>query len=103
MTKARVILNKSYDISERYRIELKVFEIKLSQKYPEGVKARFVLIDILHKVPRLVVDNHAPFGFHIHTNLPKEKNKRILLETCNYIEALDKFRELVKEILNHEN
>ncbi|MEK6627689.1 MAG: hypothetical protein AABY53_03615 [Bdellovibrionota bacterium] len=103
MTKANLLLNSAFNISERYRVELKVFEVSLNQKYPEGVKARFILIDVLNKVPRLIVDNHAPFGFHVHANLPKEKNKRLRLETSNYLEALLKFWDLVKEILSYEN
>ena len=102
MKKARVLLDEILDISERYRVELKVFEVNPSYKYPEGVKARFVLVDLLNKVPRLVVDNHAPFGFHVHANLPEERDSRLLLDTSDYLEALDKFRNLVKEILRYE-
>lgn len=43
--KAKTLLDKTLDISERFRIELKVFEVSASQKYPEGVKARNALID----------------------------------------------------------
>jgi hypothetical protein len=103
VVKAKMLFESVLDISERYRVELKVFEVKVSEKYPEGFKARFALIDTVDKAPRLLIDNHAPFGFHIHTQLPKDKNSRTLLETTDYTKALDKFWELTQEILNNED
>jgi hypothetical protein len=102
MKKAKILLDRILDISERYRVELKVFEVDPNEKYPEGIKARFVLVDVVKKVPRLVIDNHAPFGFHLHNGLPEEKERRITLNISDYLQALDKFRDLVKEILDNE-
>ena len=101
--KAKILLDKTLDISERFRVELKVFEVAASQKYPEGVKARYALIDVVRKVPRLVVDNHAPFGFHAHTNLPENRDRRQELTAHEYLEALDQFWNLVTEVLGREN
>ena len=103
MAKARVLLDKTLDISERFRVELKVFGVVASQKHPEGVKARYALIDVVRQVPRLVVDNHAPFGFHAHANLPEAPEDRKELKVQNYLEALDQFWKLVTEVLSHEN
>ena len=96
-------MEESLDISERYRVELKVYETGVSKKYPEGIKVRFTLVDVLEKVPRLLVDNHAPFGFHVHTELPKNKGSRQTLEAKDYLVALDEFWRLVKEILENED
>lgn len=51
---------------------------------------------------RLLVDNHEPFGFHIHTQLPEDKNVRIQLPVSNYSEALQLFRQEVERIINRE-
>lgn len=99
MAKALVVLNQVLDVSERFRVELKVLQIEASEKYPEGVKVRFVLIDVIHKVPRLLVDNHEPFGFHVHEELPENKQARRLLPTRDYVEALSEFWRLTKEII----
>ena len=98
MTKAVVLLDQTLDVSERYRVELKVFAIKQSPKHPEGVKVRFVLINAVEKTPRLLIDNHEPFGFHVHEELPGNKDSRRTLKTKDYLEALDEFWRLVKEI-----
>ena len=103
MTKAVVLLDQKLDISERYRAELKAFEVEISRKYPEGVKVSFALIDVIQKVPRLLIDNHAPFGFHVHEELPSNKDSRRRLKTNDYLEALDEFWRLAKEITNDED
>jgi len=101
--KAVVLFDQRLDISERYRVELKVLAVEAAGKHPEGVKVSFVLIDVLQMAPRLLIDNHVPFGFHVHEELPKNKESRRLLKTTDYVEAMDEFWRLVKEITNHEN
>ena len=46
---AIVLLDQRFDISERYRVELKVLAVETAGKYPEGVKVSFVLIDVLQR------------------------------------------------------
>jgi hypothetical protein len=103
MAKAEILLDQTLDISERFRVELKVFEIETSEKYPEGIKVRFILLDVIRKVPRLLVDNHAPFGFHVHEKLPENKESRRTLSTTDYFQALDEFWRLTKEITDDKN
>ena len=103
MGKSKVLLDESLDISEKFRVELKVFEVEASDRYPEGIKVRFVLIDRVEKVPRLLVDNHVPFGFHVHEELPHNKESRRTLNVQNYFDALGEFKRLTKEIIKNEN
>lgn len=103
MPKAIVLMEQYLDLSERYRVELKVFEVEKSHKFPEGIKVSFVLLDLFQRQPRLLIDNHAPYGFHVHEELPKSKDVRRLLPVTNYAEALDQFWCLVKEIVRYEN
>ena len=100
MTKAVVLLDQKLDISERYRAELKAFVVEICKKYPEGIKVSFALIDVIQKIPKLLIDNHAPFGFHVHEELPDNKDSRRRLKTNDYLEALDEFWRLTKEITN---
>lgn len=103
MAKATLILDQRLDLSERYRVELKIFEVDSSERFPNGIKVSFALLDLVNKVPRLLVDNHAPFGFHVHTELPKNKQVRKPLAAQDYQEALDEFWRLVEEIVKNED
>lgn len=99
MGKARVLFEQKLDISDRYRVELEVLAVEPSAKHKDGIKVSFVLIDAVEKVPRLLIDNHAPHGFHVHADLPRNKEARTLnVET--YKEALQEFWRMAKEILN---
>ena len=80
----------------------KVYDVGDSKKHPEGVKAKFVLIDLERNTPRLLVDNHAPFGFHMHTTLPEDHTTRIALETKDYNQAYEEFLREVERIIDNE-
>ena len=73
MGSSSVLWDQSFQLTESFRVEAKVYEIEPTEKYPEGIKARFVLIDVENNLARLLVDNHSPYGFHIHTGLPEDK------------------------------
>jgi len=100
MTKATILLDQKLDISERYRVELKVFEVQKSERFPERIKVSFILIDVIAKVPRLLIDNHAPFGFHVHEDLPSNKESRRQIPVNDYSEIMEEFWRLAKEIIN---
>ena len=97
------MLSESISISERFRVGLKVHEVDSLEKYPEGVKARFVLVDVIEGHARLLVDNHEPYGFHIHDGLPDKKSQRTTLKTKDFNEALEIFWTHVWEVLENEN
>lgn len=103
MSGTRVLLSESISISERFRVELKVYEVDSSKKYPEGIKAKFVLIDVINKQPLLLVDNHEPYGFHIHEELPDNKHQRTVLETKDFNEALEVFWTQTWKVLEYED
>jgi hypothetical protein len=99
VAKAEILIDEHLTISERYRIELKAYKVNVSSKYPEGVKVRFVLVDIVAGKPRILVDNHSPYGFHAHSRLPADRSSRVSLGTIDYLEALQEFHRLVAEVL----
>jgi hypothetical protein len=92
-------MDESLMLSERYRVDIKAYKVKPSGKHPEGVKVKYVLIDVIERQPRILVDNHSPYGFHVHTRLPADKTHRLPLATTDYLEALREFRRLVAEVL----
>ena len=58
---------------------------------------------MIEGVPRLLIDNHEPFGYHVHVSLPRDHHARQLLKLENYQEALDEFWRLAKEIVENED
>jgi hypothetical protein len=103
MAKAKVLLEQNLDISARFRVELNIFEVEPSKKFPGGIRVSFALIDAIAKVPRLLIDNHEPFGFHVHSELPKNKHARKLLAAKDCSEALNEFWRLIEDIIKNED
>lgn len=103
MGKAKLLIDEALYFNERYRALIKVYEVTPSKKFPEGIKARFVLIDLEENVPRLLVDNHEPFGFHIHTALPHSKEVRVKMTVSDYLEALQEFKTEALRIVKDED
>jgi len=102
MAATRTIIKESFAISIRYRVVLLVLEVPTSRKFPNGVKVRFVMIDSEGGFPRLLVDNHEPFGFHMHTQLPEDQNVRVPLEVKDHNEALAIFFKEAERIIANE-
>lgn len=101
--KARVLIDRQMVIRRgKYAVDMKVFEVQKSKKFPGGIKAKFLLKDIELGFARLLVDNHEPFGFHMHTKLPEEKDHRMELDVIDYNEAMALFFEEVERIANDE-
>ena len=103
MGKSELIINVDAILRDRFRFIAKVFEVEKSPKHPQGIKAKFVLIDTFQSAPVLLVDNHEPFGFHAHTELPGNKDKREKLETTDYLEAYDFFKKQAKKVMDETN
>ena len=101
--KAKTLIDRKLVIRRgKYQVDIKVFEVEKSRKFPGGIKAKFLLRDIELGFPRLLMDNHEPYGFHMHTRLPEEKQHRLALDVADYNEALDLFLEEVERIVGHE-
>lgn len=102
MADATILLDEDLFYTERFRVVLKVYEVEPSKKYPSGIKAGYVLVDVEKNQPRLLVDNHEPFGFHMHTELPDDNGVRVEMETEDYLEALKEFNREVRRIIENE-
>jgi hypothetical protein len=48
------------------------------------------------------VDNHEPFGFHMHTELPEQHETRIQLAVTDHNAALALFYQEIERILKDE-
>ena len=100
---AKPLINRHLVIKNgKYAASLKVFEVGKSKRFPDGIKAKFVLLDIELGFARLLLDNHHPFGFHLHTKLPEDKDHRTPLDVTDYRAALHFFLEEVERIVKNE-
>ena len=103
MAATRTLINETFAISSRYRVILLALEVPVSKKFPAGIKAKFVMIDSEGGFPRLLVDNHEPFGFHMHTQLPEDSSVRVPLYVKDHNEALAVFLKEAERIIANEH
>lgn len=64
--KASLILDKKESTDDGLLIQLKVWRITKSDRYPLGLKYRLVLVDPARHEVLLLFDNHWPKGPHVH-------------------------------------
>ena len=103
MTKATILINRHLIINDgKYVVDIKVFKVTKSKKFPYGIKAKYILRDVENQLPRLLIDNHEPFGFHMHSKLPGQKDFRIKLDTNDYNKALNIFFKEIERIIKNE-
>ena len=86
----------------KYTVTITVYEVEKSKKFPEGIKAKFLLKNSYEGYARLLVDNHQPFGFHMHTRLPLDKDHREVLDVSDHNVALEFFMDEVERIIKNE-
>ena len=73
--------------------------------FPEGKKCIFRLfrekiINSREFELVLLIDNHAPYGFHIHNKLPEIHDSRVGIKTSDWKEAWYNFDKFTKELMD---
>lgn len=79
---------------------MKIQSVPKDDNRPDGYKVNYVLVDLLKSEPVLIVDNHKPFGYHMHPNASTDHNDRVELDVEGPYDALDIFIKKAKEISN---
>lgn len=103
MSKAKVIRNQSISFADgAFEAQVKVYEVAKSLKFPDGFKIRCALIETRTGDLRVLLDNHEPFGYHLHTNLPKDRKARTSANVRNYQEAINLFFDEVEKVVKNE-
>lgn len=104
MHKAKLIRNQRVVIGQgRFIVDIKAYEVSNNKKYPEGVKLKCVLLDVEIGKPRILLDNHEPYGFHLHTRLPEDHDFRVSLNISDYEEAIQMFFKEVRKVVSDES
>jgi hypothetical protein len=103
MHKVKTLRNQRVVLEQgRFVMEIKAIEVPTSRKFPNGIKLKCILIDMERKKPILLLDNHDPFGFHLHTRLPDDPDFRVSLDVEDYNEAIRTFFAEVRKVISHE-
>ncbi len=103
MTKAEVLIQKNQSLyGGRFVLKIQVLKVKKGKKFPNGVKAKFVLLDVEKQIICLLIDNHEPWGYHIHPCLPEDHSVRVRIGSKDYQEAPEVFFREVQKVLKNE-
>ena len=85
-----------------YLVSIEVYETENLSMFPEGVTGTFRLFQMSEngeKVLVYLIDNHAPYGFHEHDELPVNHFSRALIHVKNWQEAWEKFQVKCREMI----
>ena len=86
----------------RFIAHMKIQSVPKNKNRPDGFKANFVLINIDSSELILLVDNHDPFGYHLHPSPEKDKSIREPLDVNSPYEAMTIFLNKVRHIVNEK-
>jgi hypothetical protein len=103
MSKAKVLRDQSLDFADgTFEAQVKVYEVAKSLKFPDGFKVRCALIETKTGALRVLLDNHEPFGYHLHAKLPKDRKARTSVNVRNYQDAISLFFDEVEKVVKNE-
>ena len=64
---ARLVLWEKTRLQNRFVLEMKIYAVPRSRKYPLGVRYSLIFVDPKSSA-KILMDNHYPKGPHIHIN-----------------------------------
>jgi hypothetical protein len=103
VAKAKVVSDYAVVLAAgRFELRVKIFKVEKTSKFPDGYKVSCVMLDTELSVARLVLDNHEPFGYHLHTKLPGDKNFRLSISVESYKDAVRAFFKQARRIANEK-
>ena len=103
MSKAKVVISQVLLLNnENFEAHIKVYEVSNNSKFPDGYKVRCALVERNTGVLHVLLDNHEPYGYHLHSRLPKDKNFRLSLKITHYSEAIKLFFSEVRKVINEK-
>ena len=103
MADAKLIFDQRSRFQEgRFEARITAYQVPKSKKFPDGIKLSCVLLDLQEKMPRLLLDNHEPFGYHLHTKMPHDKAHRVPVDVKDFEEAIEFFMGEVPKVIKDE-
>ena len=93
-----VLIDAKQLVGDNYVAIIKLLKISPDRKKPDGYKLNCVLLNISLGKPVLILDNHDPFGYHLHSNPASNHDDREEIIVEDPFEAINIFFQKVKEI-----
>lgn len=85
-------------LGEHWVAHIKLQTVTPDKLRPDGYKLNCVLLDKRTNQAVLILDNHAPFGYHIHPQASTDHTMREEIVVDSPYEAIDVFFSKAKEI-----
>jgi hypothetical protein len=85
-----------------YIAEIEIYETDNLNMFANGCSATFKLFLIIEDGTKqliYLIDNHQPFGFHEHHDLPFNHNARKLIPLVDWQLAWNHFQKVCKELI----
>ena len=92
---SEVLIDRYQQVGDHHSLRVKLQKIPASKKRPDGFKLNCVLIDLRINKAVLILDNHAPFGYHIHPEPQTDHTIRDELVVDDPFEAIRMFQKKV--------
>lgn len=87
--KAKLVYWNKARIRERYILEMEIYQVGKSARYPEGLKYGLIFTDP-NTGKQVLMDNHHPKGPHIHLN-----DQELPYDFIDEVKLIKDFKELV--------
>jgi len=96
-TRAHLLIATKLTLSSGYIEEVKVWSVPVTEKYPEGIRFRLVLVDRRTGDIALLYDNHWPKGPHVHTAGAETayRFRRVERPLKDFLEHVARIEELI--------
>jgi hypothetical protein len=99
---SRVLIDTNQQIGSHFVAKIKLLSITPDKVRPDGFKLNCVLIDLRINRPVLILDNHEPFGYHLHSDPQVDHNQRETLIVDSPTEAIELFVKISREIAHEK-
>ncbi len=97
--RSKVLKDLKQKIGLFHVIHVKLQKVPPSEVRPDGFKLNCALIDLRVGKAVLILDNHAPFGYHIHPKALEDHTMRQEIQVSDPFEAISIFEAKVKEMI----
>ena len=99
---SELLLHTRQQIGDYHVVIVKLQAVTSDSVRPDGFKLNCVLLDFRVNKAVLILDNHEPFGYHLHPTPIDDHGNREKIEVQSPFEAIDLFVEMSQEIANEK-
>ncbi len=99
---SRILIDSRQQVGAYHVALVKLLSVTPEKIRPDGYKLNCTLIDLRINRAVLILDNHEPFGYHLHPNPLADHDQREPLVVASPFEAIDLFVKKAREMTNEK-